>query len=230
MPFLLVIAGPNGSGKTTLTAHLRHLGYDFGVYINVDDIVLELGLDPSSQSDIRRAQDEADRRRERCLEDGMSFSFETVMSHPSKVDVMRRAAALGYEVVLFFVATDDPTINVRRVEERVARGGHDVPRDRIATRYDRTLTLFPDAVRVAHRSVIFDNSATPSRSPASNPAGQGNGLRAVAEVTRGAGGTMVELAPPVPGWVDARLIDVLERTPSNDPSERLTVTRRLLPF
>jgi predicted ABC-type ATPase len=128
-PFLLVIAGPNGSGKTTLTAHLRKHGIDFGYYINPDDIAASLEGSPEERS--HRAQAKADEEREVCLVTFASFSFETVMSHPSKVDVMRRARSLGFHVTLFFVGVEEPTINIARVAQRVAQGGHDVPRDRI---------------------------------------------------------------------------------------------------
>lgn len=55
---------------------------------------------------------------------------------------------------------DDPAINVARVRQRVALGGHDVPEDRIVARWSRTMALLPDAVRVAHRAILFDNSRT----------------------------------------------------------------------
>jgi predicted ABC-type ATPase len=88
-PRLLIIAGPNGSGKTTLTTRLL----DFGEYINADEIALT--LKPSPERD-RQAQIEADRRRRQCLDARRSFSFETVMSHPGKIDEMREAKASAF--------------------------------------------------------------------------------------------------------------------------------------
>ncbi len=90
-PFLLVVAGPNGSGKTTLTTQLRTDGVDFGRYINPDDIAAT--LDGSYEDRVRRAQALADAQRAECIERGESFSFETVMSHPSKIEVIRAANA-----------------------------------------------------------------------------------------------------------------------------------------
>jgi predicted ABC-type ATPase len=85
----------------------------------------------------------------------MSFSFETVMSHRSKVNFMIRADDAGYEVTIYFVCTSDPEINVSRVENRVSRGGHDVPHERVVGRYWRTLELLPYAALVARRTVLF---------------------------------------------------------------------------
>ncbi len=159
-PFLLVIAGPNGSGKTTLTNRLRSLEFDIGTYINADEIAARLLTNnrAAAPEASRQAQIEADRLRRALLDRRESYSFETVMSHPSKIDEMLEARSLGYEVILYFVAVDDPSINVSRVAQRVARGGHDVPADKIRARYQRTLELLPKALAAADRSVVFDNS------------------------------------------------------------------------
>lgn len=89
-----------------------------------------------------------------------SFTFETVMSHPSKLDFLRDAKAVGFRTYLYFVATEDPEINVARVRARVQKKGHDVNRDKIISRYARTLDSLFDAVRLVNRAFIFDNSAT----------------------------------------------------------------------
>lgn len=155
-PKLVVIAGPNGSGKTTLTRQLREQGIDFGEYINPDDIAAE--LTGSYEWRVRAAQKLADERREACIREKCNFSFETVMSHPSKIDIMRRARNAGFDVTLFFVGTDDPRINIDRVRNRVALGGHDVPEDRIVTRYERTMEAFVEAALVCDESYVFDNT------------------------------------------------------------------------
>jgi predicted ABC-type ATPase len=93
-----MVAGPNGSGKTTLTRLLRQKGVEFGEYINPDDIARE--LEGSYDDRVRQAQTIADRRREACIEAKRSFSFETVMSHPSKVNILVRAKIAGFFVQL----------------------------------------------------------------------------------------------------------------------------------
>ena len=156
-PFMLVIAGPNGSGKTTLTNFLRRSGVDFGEYINPDDIAPTL-LGSYSER-VRAAQRIADELRDECLTNRRDFSFETVMSHPGKIEIIRRARDAGFETTLFFIGTEAPEINVARVGQRVAFGGHDVPDEKIIARYGRSMDLLSDAIRAAHRTFIFDNSA-----------------------------------------------------------------------
>jgi predicted ABC-type ATPase len=153
-----MVAGPNGAGKTTLTKALRLRGIDLGEYINPDDIAEE--LQGSYEARVARAQALADLRREACIAAGRSFSFETVMSHPSKIDTLERAKAAGFFVQLFFVGIDDPRTSIDRVASRVAQGGHDVPLDRIVPRWHRTMGLLARAIATAHRSFVFDNSNT----------------------------------------------------------------------
>lgn len=100
----------------------------------------------------------ADAIRRALLAQGSTFTFETVMSSPDKIDFMREAQALGYRTYLYFVATDDPEINISRVQLRVSQGGHDVPESLIRSRYVRSIGLLSDACDVANRAYIFDNS------------------------------------------------------------------------
>jgi predicted ABC-type ATPase len=100
----------------------------------------------------------ADYLREELLTAGLSFSFETVMSHHSKVDFLASARSTGYRTYLYFVATEDAFINEYRVGTRVKEGGHDVPRDKLRERYARSLELVSGALEHAHRAFLFDNS------------------------------------------------------------------------
>lgn len=156
-PFLLIVAGPNGSGKTTLIESLRKQGIDFGEYINPDDIAAELS--GSYDDRVLQAQSIADARRNACIEARRSFSFETVMSHPSKLDTLVQAKEAGFFVQLFFVGIDDPNTNVERVAIRVAQGGHGVPKDKIISRWKRTMEQVSHAIRTVDQALIFDNSA-----------------------------------------------------------------------
>lgn len=100
--------------------------------------------------------------RQKLLEQKETFTLETVMSHESKVDLLAQAQAAGYRTYLYFVATDDPTINISRVRNRVKLGGHDVPEDKIESRYYKSLNLLVEAIRHTNRAYIFDNSGDSS--------------------------------------------------------------------
>jgi len=96
--------------------------------------------------------------RRKAIESSKSFAFETVMSSPDKVDLLRNARISGFRTYLYFVATEDPTINVRRVQFRVAKGGHNVPEDKIVSRYYRALSLLREAVCFTNRAFFFDTT------------------------------------------------------------------------
>mgnify|MGYP003316439109 CR=1 FL=1 len=95
---------------------------------------------------------------DRFLDRGESFSQETVFSHPSKVAALRRASEAGYRTYLYFIATDDPRINACRVANRCAQGGHDVPADKVISRYPRSLAQLQAALPWLSRAYVFDNS------------------------------------------------------------------------
>jgi predicted ABC-type ATPase len=207
-PFLLVIAGPNGSGKSTLTDYLIEAGFDFGEYINPDQIANTLELPEPQRS--KQAQTIADFQRDVCLANRLSFSFETVMSHPSKVDFMNRATNAGYDVTMYFVCTSDPEINIGRVMNRVRLGGHDVPRERIVARYWRSLRLLSHAAHAARRIVLFDNSALVGNFANARLPDSKVGLRPVSEMIREGKAYEIVLESDVPAWVFEHLVKPLD--------------------
>lgn len=93
------------------------------------------------------------------LELKISFTFETVMSHISKVEFLKQAQEYGFRTYLYYVATVDPEINIGRVHYRVQTGGHLVPEQKIRERYYRSLDLLMSAVEYSDRSFLFDNSS-----------------------------------------------------------------------
>jgi len=163
IPAVIIFAGPNGSGKSTITEAVVGDPEQFsGEYINADDIArsLQNQIPDYLQRNLKAAQI-AEERRLQALRDGRDFAFETVMSTPEKVALMTQAKALGYRVSLFFVTTEDPEINVRRVAGRVADGGHAVEPDAIRRRYAATMALLPAAFEHADQATVLDNSEEP---------------------------------------------------------------------
>ncbi|MCH5341228.1 MAG: zeta toxin family protein [Acetatifactor sp.] len=147
-PEVVVFAGPNGSGKSTFTQLLMP-PID---YINADEIKKNLKC-----SDLEAAQ-LAERQREEHIEQMSEFCFETVLSTERNIKLLEKAKQKGYFIRCYYILTADPMINVLRVKSRVEAGGHDVPEEKIITRYDRALCLVKDLVQICDVCHIYDNS------------------------------------------------------------------------
>jgi predicted ABC-type ATPase len=92
-----------------------------------------------------------------------SFSFESVMSHSSKKEIFETAAQNNYDCYLYYVTTESPIINIARVKDRVAKGGHHVDEEKIISRYHNSLALLHQLIPFTKRTVLYDNSSTTYR-------------------------------------------------------------------
>lgn len=139
-PVLIVVAGPNGSGKTTLTGRLKQDHWSEGVeYLNPHDIARDRFGDWNSPEAVLAAARWTESRREELLRAGSGIAFETVLSATDKLQFLERARSAGYFIRAFFVGTSSPVINAARVAARLLQGGHQVPIDKIVSRYGRSL-------------------------------------------------------------------------------------------
>ena len=164
-PVLNVFAGPNGSGKSTLTSKLVSQSR-IGILVNADEIAARMASDAglvSASADMQfEAAVAAEAMRWSLLEQGVSFTTETVMSDESRwLKFFVKARSRGFFMNLFFVTTSDPAINVHRVAERVLHGGHSVDAEKIVSRYHKTHAFLPHALALFDQAWLFDNSLEP---------------------------------------------------------------------
>lgn len=179
-PVVVAVAGPNGAGKTTFYhAHLKPAALRF---VNADVLARELSIDAYAAMRVANAlRRELVKRRE-------SFVFETVFSDPvdDKRQFLKEAAASAYLVVLCFVGIAGPEVSEERVAMRLSQGGHDVPAEKLQSRFARTLANLKAAIGELPHVLIFDNSdlSTP--------------FRQVALFERG---SLVSTNKPIPEWL-----------------------------
>lgn len=179
-PILVAIAGPNGAGKSTL--YRSQLAFSGLRFVNGDDLSKTLGIDPYHAAEV------ADAIRKTLIAYGESFIFETVFSDPvgDKLGFLMDAEERGYTVVLFFVGIDSPETSDERVSLRVMKGGHDVPREKLASRYRRGLENLRRALQKLSNVRVYDNSDM--RDP-------------YRLVVMRVGGGVLETYEPIPKWL-----------------------------
>ena len=148
-PEITVFAGPNGSGKSTIKSASPHL---IDPYINADDIKLA-----SHCSDIDAAI-KAEQMRNDCIKKEQSFSFETVLSTNRNISLLKEAKQKGYFIRGIFVLTNSAELNVLRVYARYQNGGHNVPSDKILSRYDKSIANLPEFILLCDVCHVYDNT------------------------------------------------------------------------
>ena len=178
-----VLAGGNGAGKSTFyQVALAPKGVKL---VNADTIAKIINPErPEAVS--YQAAGIAEKIRTALLHQGTSFCFETVFSHPSKIDFIATAVGLGYEVILVYIHLESAQLNEARVRQRVTEGGHDVPAEKIHGRIPRTVQYVAAALPLVDEARLLDNSL------------QDDPFRQVAIVRKG---ICVWAVEPLPDWV-----------------------------
>lgn len=151
-PQLVMLAGPNGAGKSTYyDAFLSESPLPF---LNADLLAAETDIDSFEAARI------LDATRDRMIDDRLGFITETVFSDPHgrKLGMLRKAIDAGYEVTLIYIGIASAELADRRVDQRIARGGHDVPREKLASRFERSLANLRQAITFVPAVELFDNS------------------------------------------------------------------------
>jgi predicted ABC-type ATPase len=179
-PIVVALVGPNGAGKSTFyQAHLKCTGLRF---LNADVLARELEVDPYEAARMITAL------RTELVAQRESFIFESVFSDPvgDKLSFLKQTARAGYAIVACFIGIANAQISEQRVAMRVSQGGHDVPAEKLAQRFPRTLANLAAAIRELPCVVIFDNDdlRTPFR-----------------QVAVYAYGRQAQLSAPIPSWL-----------------------------
>ena len=148
-----ILGGPNGSGKSSIYSAITPPGR----FVNAD--VIARRIDPENPE---RASVAAGKQVLRDLDQLIAarhdFAYETTLSSHQSIELMRRAINANYEVGLAYVTLRSPELNVDRVAQRVSEGGHHIPEYVVRRRYDTSLARLVEAIRLAHGTMIFDNS------------------------------------------------------------------------
>ena len=187
---LWVLAGGNGAGKTTFyNLFLAPKGIRL---VNAD--IIAKAISPENSEKVSyKAANVVEQIREDLLQQSVSFCFETVFSHVSKIDFVAKAKAQGYEIILVYIHLDTSELNEARVYQRVIEGGHNVPVDKIHSRIPRTMKHIAAVLPIVNEARLLDNSY------------RKNPFQQVASVKRG---RRQWINDPLPQWAEEILKDI----------------------
>jgi predicted ABC-type ATPase len=134
---------------------------------------------------------------ERAIAERLDFTLETTLGGHTITALLQEALAAGIEVRIWFVGLTSPELHMARVRSRVARGGHDIPEEKVRERYDRSRIHLIELIPRLTELRVFDNSfeADPEAGRAPRPA-------LVLHLSNGRIVKMVELAD-TPEWARA---------------------------
>lgn len=155
-PSMTVFAGTNGAGKSQLTNILKHQNPNVKI-IDADAIARTMSHLPQGQADFAAGREAVKQVRE-CIKNGVDFSIETTLGGQNVLRQMEMAKAAGFNINLYYVGLDNVQLHIDRVAQRVSQGGHHIAEEDIRRRYSTSFENLPKAMRLADRTLIFDNS------------------------------------------------------------------------
>ena len=195
---IYVLAGTNGAGKSSVAgARFRQSGGD---YFNPDEATARiLAANPgiTTAEANSTACHQGKRLLKRAIAERFDFAFETTLGGHTITALVQDAMHTGIEVRVWFVGLSSPELHIARVRSRVARGGHDIPEEKIRDRYDRSRINLIELMPRLTELRVFDNSleADPHTGRAPRPT-------LLLHLAKGVIVQMVEL-PKTPEWARA---------------------------
>jgi predicted ABC-type ATPase len=162
-PIIYLIAGCNGAGKTTFAKEFLPREVKCLRFLNADEMARGLSpLDPAAGAVkatrllLREIRD--------AIQSRQTFGLETTLSGLTYVRMLVNAREQSYAVKLFYLWLPSANVAIRRVRERVRKGGHSVPVNDIRRRYKRSLrNLVNHYLPLADEWTVFDNSGREPR-------------------------------------------------------------------
>lgn len=157
-----LVAGADGTGKSSFRGVLEGQGVLMGHIVDADMIAKEHNFDNI------KAGKSAIAEINYCLEHNISFTQETTLAgHRTKRTVLQ-ARKQGYNIVMYYIGLSSKDESLLRIENRVRKGGHNIPASDVARRYENRLNSLAEIAPLCDRIVFYDNE---------------NGFVKVAEIT-----------------------------------------------
>lgn len=172
-----IVAGVNGAGKSSLTGVLRTEITNLGKIVDVDKMIVKCGgnVIEGGKKSIELIDD--------CLEKEICFTQETTLSGHRILNTVKKAIEKGYYVRLYYVGLNTVEESLVRIENRVKKGGHDIPDSDVKRRFSKRFEDLATVLQYCDEATFYDNE---------------NGFVAVAEYKNG---EILQIGSMKPGWL-----------------------------
>lgn len=151
MKIYTIIGGVNGVGKSSLSGVLSAESTDLGIIIDTDKITSELN------GDLIKGGKLAVGRIEDCLSKGVNFTQETTLSGVRTLKTIRKARELNYFIRLYYVGVSSADESIKRIKNRVEKGGHDILSVDVERRYNKRFEDLAKILPYCNEVRFFDN-------------------------------------------------------------------------
>lgn len=151
MKIYTIVGGVNGVGKSSFTGVLKSRVTDLGVIVDVDKITAQAGGGAIEGGKV------AVRLMEDCIAQGVSFTQETTLSGGYTRKLARRAREQGYYIRLYYIGLDTVQESLQRIQNRVRKGGHDIPRRDVESRFAHRFADVAKVLPYCDEARFFDN-------------------------------------------------------------------------
>lgn len=150
MKFHTVIGGVDGAGKSSLTGVLKAERSDLGKIIDVDKLAAQYG-------GFIEGGKKAVQLQQQYIAKGISFTQETTLSGQRPLRMIREAKEAGYHVRLFYIGISTAQEALKRIENRVAKGGHNIPEQHVLRRFEERCAALAKVLNYVDEAVLYDN-------------------------------------------------------------------------
>lgn len=156
---IYIIAGPNGAGKTTFAREFLPNYAHCPNFINSDLIAQGLAPFSPEKANIKAGKLVLEQIHDYAKQQ-IDFAFETTLAGKTYFSMLRKFKENGYKLHLFFLWIPDTKLAIARINNRVAKGGHDVPVQDVKRRFKRSIyNLFNLYMPILDFWILFNNTS-----------------------------------------------------------------------
>jgi predicted ABC-type ATPase len=155
IPLAVFLIGANGSGKSTLRNYLNLTD----IQTNIDpDVLNRIYKTRFPETYLIESAKQALTMYKQGIDSGVNICIESTLAGHGTPARIIQAKKLGYYTVAYFVGLNNVELNLERIRQRVAEGGHNIPEASIRKRFTESIKNTIKIKDYFDKLYIIDNS------------------------------------------------------------------------